>query len=718
MEPAPLSREKVVAHLQKVLGSSAFQGAERSRALLRFVVERTVGDGRDGIKEYTLGAEALGKGEAFDPRADPIVRAEASRLRKRLERYYATEGRDDSVFIMLPKGRYVPEFHDRTTTNEPERLKVAEATARGRGRGIAIGSLASIALVLSAVAWQARRGPAAPSPAPRLVPLTTSPGFELYPTFSPDGGRVAFQWGGERSDNVDIYVKLVGDPGLLRLTTDPARDTVPSWSPDDQKIAFVRYAAGGGGAIHLVSPLGGPERKLTDLVVASGSAWPQLSGPLSWSRDGRWLAVAWPPNLPATDDTPSHVRGVHFVAIPGGETHAATSPGAPAYHTHPAFSPEGSSLAYASCTGWYACHVEIIGLGLDARPRGAPRRLTRKPDVIEGLVWGADAKSVVYAGGRPPRLWRVGVAGDQAPEALEVGGLGVATPAVSTARGRLAFANFHSNADVYRFEAGSPPAAVASSSIPEGNPQLSPDGRRFAFEYGHTAEVNEVWLADADGKDPRRLTHGPGRWQGSPRWAPDGRTIAFDSEAKEGGSDVWTIDVDGGGLRRLTSHPADDNQPSFSRDGRFVYFSSARTGARSVWRVPAAGGPEERLTQTGGGAPFEGFDGKTLFFTRELALPSPLLAVPLGGGPERTVVDCVLPWGFAVGSAGIYHLGCARDGRVVPVYLRDLATGRDRLLGQVEDVRPGFTVSPDGRTILYTKMVGAGSDLMLIENFR
>lgn len=54
----------------------------------------------------------------------------------------------------------------------------------------------------------------------------------------------------------------------------------------------------------------------------------------------------------------------------------------------------------------------------------------------------------------------------------------------------------------------------------------------------------------------------------------------------------------------------------------------------------------------------------------------------------------------------------------VPVYLRDLATGRDRLLGTLENWRSGFTVSPDGKTILYTKVVGEGSDLMLIENFR
>jgi hypothetical protein len=88
--------------MERVLSSSVFQGAGRSRALLKFLVEESVADRTERLKEYTIGAEALAKGDAFDPRTDPIVRAEASRLRSRLERYYASEGRDDPVVIVLP----------------------------------------------------------------------------------------------------------------------------------------------------------------------------------------------------------------------------------------------------------------------------------------------------------------------------------------------------------------------------------------------------------------------------------------------------------------------------------------------------------------------------------------------------------------------------------------------------------------------------------------
>jgi hypothetical protein len=80
--------------------------------LLRFVVERTLNGQGEQRKEYTLGAEALGRGDEFDPRMDSIARAEASRLRSRLTLYYATEGQGDAFRIVMPKGSYQPQFQE------------------------------------------------------------------------------------------------------------------------------------------------------------------------------------------------------------------------------------------------------------------------------------------------------------------------------------------------------------------------------------------------------------------------------------------------------------------------------------------------------------------------------------------------------------------------------------------------------------------------------
>src|SRR3954466_9146218 len=76
METGPVPPEAVAAQLERVLGSATFRGAERSRSLLRFIVQEGLQGRADRLKEYTLGSEALGRGEHFDPRTDPIARVE------------------------------------------------------------------------------------------------------------------------------------------------------------------------------------------------------------------------------------------------------------------------------------------------------------------------------------------------------------------------------------------------------------------------------------------------------------------------------------------------------------------------------------------------------------------------------------------------------------------------------------------------------------------
>jgi DNA-binding winged helix-turn-helix (wHTH) protein len=90
------------------------------------------------------------------------------------------------------------------------------------------------ALLISAVVWlQFSRTESEPPLSPMTVtPLTSFPGRELQPTFSPEGNQVAFVWNGEREDNYDIYLKVIDAPTPLRLTHDPEEDLSPAWSPD------------------------------------------------------------------------------------------------------------------------------------------------------------------------------------------------------------------------------------------------------------------------------------------------------------------------------------------------------------------------------------------------------------------------------------------------------------------------------------------------------
>ncbi len=397
----------------------------------------------------------------------------------------------------------------------------------------------------------------------------------------------------------------------------------------------------------------------------------------------------------------------------GGEPRPIPLPEGAGDPYNPKFSPDGRHLAYLSCLGLLSCNVDVVELGADFVPKGAPQRLSRRLVWPAGdLAWTRDGKSLLFVDYLIRRLWRVGILGNEPPTPIELAGLLAEQPAI--AADRLVFSQDLSNPDIYRFEPGRPAEPVLASTFAEYNAQFSPDGRRVAFETQRSDEGHEIWLANADGSEPSRLTRGPGISQGTPRWSPDGRRIAFDSLGKDGHYGIWAIDADGGSSRRLTHGPGDEIVPSWSRDGRYVYFAREAGGPPDVWRIPAAGGAEERITHGGGFFSFESVDGKTLFFMRRLD-GSPLLALPLAGGPEREIAKCVSS--FAVGPAGLYSEDCADDGPT-PLFVRDPATGQGRLLGKLDQAWAGLTVSPDGQTILFAKAVSVGADLMMIENFR
>src|SRR5437773_8830059 len=101
--------QDVATQLEKILSSQTFGNGTQASRLLRFIVERTLEHREEEIKESVLGVEVFGR-PSFDPRTDPIVRVEASRLRQKLTSYYQSDGKEDGLRIVLPKRGYVPVF--------------------------------------------------------------------------------------------------------------------------------------------------------------------------------------------------------------------------------------------------------------------------------------------------------------------------------------------------------------------------------------------------------------------------------------------------------------------------------------------------------------------------------------------------------------------------------------------------------------------------------
>ncbi len=108
-KPSPAA-EQVLAHLETVLASPVFSSSRRCQKLLRYVVENAVFGRAALLKERTIGIEVFDRPPAYEPSEDAIVRVNANEVRKRLAQYYLKAGRE-GVWIDLPSGTYVPEFH-------------------------------------------------------------------------------------------------------------------------------------------------------------------------------------------------------------------------------------------------------------------------------------------------------------------------------------------------------------------------------------------------------------------------------------------------------------------------------------------------------------------------------------------------------------------------------------------------------------------------------
>jgi adenylate cyclase len=120
--------EAIHSQMERILQSAEFRASDKQRKFLSFVVDETLADRSSQLKGYTVAVSVYGRPEGFDPQVDPIVRVEAGRLRRALDHYYLTAGKNDPVHIKIPKGSYVPTFDtvqdapsgDKTPTSKRE----------------------------------------------------------------------------------------------------------------------------------------------------------------------------------------------------------------------------------------------------------------------------------------------------------------------------------------------------------------------------------------------------------------------------------------------------------------------------------------------------------------------------------------------------------------------------------------------------------------------
>jgi dipeptidyl aminopeptidase/acylaminoacyl peptidase len=170
----------------------------------------------------------------------------------------------------------------------------------------------------------------------------------------------------------------------------------------------------------------------------------------------------------------------------------------------------------------------------------------------------------------------------------------------------------------------------------------------------------------------------------------------------------------------MTTESSDDSVPSWSGDGKYIYFASDRSGEQQIWKVPTEGGPAVQVTRQGGFVAFESGDGKYLYYCKGLGLG--VWRLPVEGGEEvpillnQPMAGC---WGqWTVADDGIYFIKMQS-----PSSIDFFSFSKARIttvvgLDKVNGFVSGFAISPDHHQVLYAQRDPIDSDIMLVENFR
>jgi Tol biopolymer transport system component/DNA-binding winged helix-turn-helix (wHTH) protein len=633
-----------------------------------------------------------------------------NRLVSRLRRLLSEDLACDAVIETLPRVGYRltsggTHAADATRGNgatphgtaEPatDRTRPDPALARSRWALYAGGAAVLLAacLISLRVLEQASPRSVLGDPSPRTESLTSLPGHEIQATLSPDGNQVAFARRVEPGAAWDIYVRPIASDTLLRVTADDGNNLRPAWSPDGQWLAYL-HVVNEQCDVRLVSPFGGPARTLAPCDAT-------LDEDLAWTADSSGLVFR-----------ARNGRGLSRLTLASGAMEPLTDPPEGEHDALPAYSPDGTTLAFGRWFNFGVADVYVAKAGAPAR------RLTFDNLKLHGLVWDSDGRHLLYSSNRGGTfgLWRIDIDGRE-PERVAVPARTVDAPVLSRDGRRLVYEEWVGQANIFALDAHAvqpAPLPVTTSTRWDWNPQPAPDGARFAFVSDRSGPV-ELWVAEAGDSEPQRLTHFGGPYVGAPAWSTNGQRIAFESPATDGNFDIYEVAVEGGAPVRLTDDPAQDRFPHYAADGRSLLYASRRSGDWEIWRLDLATRASTRVTEGGGYFALSDATG-AVYYSRVDANGIWRLD-PAGGAPTLVLpqlepIDCA-NWTLAGSSIWFVARDAERDANLAEL---DLATGAVRTVAPLPRMlyKSGLAADAGGR-VYYASVVSSESDLVMAE---
>ncbi len=453
---------------------------------------------------------------------------------------------------------------------------------------------------------------------------------------------------------------------------------------------------------------------------------------------------------PATPTANSAYTVVPFTTYPGSEGQAA-------------FSPDGNQIAFV----WNGVSAENKDIYVKILGTSTPLRLTTDPAADVGPAWSPDGRFIAFT--------RLSSAGNAIYIVPAIGGperrLYTITDPTSWEYGGLTWSNDGKHLIFPDRLTSASPSALFSLSLDtltrtrltspppswdgDWTPVMSPDGTKIAFIRSPEGSVRDVYVMNAAGGTPTRLTH-DGRLVVGITWTADSQDVVFSSN-REGEFALWKVPATGGAIERvavgeensyspaisrkgnllayshgtgkwdivrvdlkssarkvltdqLLSSNEQDSAPEFSPDGKRIAFQSWRSGSQEIWICDADGSSPVELTSFGGaltGSPHWSPDGRQIAFDSRpdgrahIFLTSPDGGIPqaLTSGSYNDIVPSWSPDGKTV------YFGSNRSGRY-QIWKIAAAGGTPQQL----TTQGGMIAlaSPDGQWVYYSRSQASG----------
>ncbi|PYQ60626.1 MAG: hypothetical protein DMF58_07575, partial [Acidobacteria bacterium] len=367
----------------------------------------------------------------------------------------------------------------------------------------------------------------------KFTQLTFQSALELYPSLSPDGQ--SFVYVTDASGHPAICLQRVGGQAVTNLTKNsPVANTQPSFSPDGTHIAFRSERDGGG--IFVMGATGESVRRLTAFGYNP-----------SWSPDGSEIVFS---SESATANP--YVRGsfnatLWDVNVATGKVQLLTKHDG----VQPSWSPHGDRIAFWA-TASNRLQRDIFTIAPHTpNPDQTIVPVTNDPPLDWNPIWSADGKYLYFGSDRDgtTNLFRIRI--DERSGEPNGAPIPVSLPAKFAAH----------------FSAARTVEAIAYSSLSStyAIQEYDFDPEKGAIVQGPSVVFDGSFFFTVFNV------------------SPDGKQIAFSSRGAQ--EDVFTINADGSDLRQLTDDPERDRVPSWSPDGKRIYFYSDRGGRYETWCI-------------------------------------------------------------------------------------------------------------------------------------